>query len=70
MLELHEKYTGSKVAAEVLEGWPEILRQFIKVMPSDYKRVLQERKRHDEEMEATIHEDQSNAFSSKEGSNG
>jgi glutamate synthase (NADPH) large chain len=70
LLELHEKYTGSKVAAEVLEGWPEILRQFIKVMPSDYKRVLQERKRHDEEMEATIHEDQSNAFSSKEGSNG
>jgi glutamate synthase (NADPH/NADH) large chain len=70
LLELHAKYTGSKVAAEVLEGWPEILNQFIKVMPSDYKRILQDRKRHDEEMEATIHEDQSNAFSSREGSNG
>jgi len=70
LLELHEKYTGSKVAAKIQDGWPETLTQFIKVMPSDYKRILQERKRHDEEMEATIHEDQSNAFSSKVGSNG
>jgi len=70
LIELHAKYTGSVVAKEVLEGWPEILKQFVKVMPTDYKRVLQERKRHDEEMESTIHEDQSNAFSSKEGTNG
>jgi glutamate synthase (NADPH/NADH) large chain len=70
LLELHHKYTGSAVAGKVLDGWPEILSQFVKVMPTDYKRVLQERKRHDEEMEATIHEDQSNAFSSKEGANG
>jgi hypothetical protein len=26
-------------------------------MPVDYKRVLQERRRHDEEMEATVRED-------------
>ena len=70
LLELHQKHTGSAVAGKVLDGWPEILSQFVKVMPTDYKRVLQERKRHDEEMEATIHEDQSNAFSSKEGANG
>jgi len=70
LIELHEKYTGSAVAKEVLEGWPDVLKQFIKVMPTDYKRVLQERKRHDEEMESTIHEDQSNAFSSKEEANG
>ncbi|MDG1462809.1 MAG: hypothetical protein P8R04_04490, partial [Gammaproteobacteria bacterium] len=70
LIELQHKYTNSAVANEVLDGWPEILKQFVKVMPTDYKRVLQERKRHDEEMEATIHEDQSNAFSSEEGTNG
>ncbi len=70
LIELHHKYTKSAVANEVLDGWPEILNQFVKVMPTDYKRILQERKRHDEEMEATIHEDQSNAFSSEEGPNG
>jgi len=70
LIELHHKFTGSSVAAEVLDGWPDVLKQFVKVMPTDYKRVLQERKRHDEEMESTIHEDQSNAFSSKEGANG
>jgi len=70
LIELHHKYTGSAVANEVLDGWPDVLKQFVKVMPTDYKRVLQERKRHDEEMESTIHEDQSNAFPSEESANG
>ena len=34
--------------------WPEVLSQFVKVMPTDYKRVLTERRRHDEEIESTI----------------
>ncbi|MGI9308292.1 MAG: glutamate synthase large subunit, partial [Gammaproteobacteria bacterium] len=62
LIEFHQEYTGSTVAQHVLDEWPEILSQFIKVMPTDYKRVLAERKRHDEEMESTIHEDQSSAF--------
>ncbi len=36
----HHKYTGSTVAAEVLEHWPVRRLQFIKVMPTDYRRVL------------------------------
>jgi glutamate synthase domain-containing protein 2/glutamate synthase domain-containing protein 1/glutamate synthase domain-containing protein 3 len=41
----HEQRTGSPVAARVLAQWPQLLAQnaFVKVMPHDYKRVLQER---------------------------
>jgi glutamate synthase (NADPH/NADH) large chain len=63
MIELHLEYTGSKVAERILEEWPDVLSQFVKVMPTDYKRVLAERRRHDEEMEATIHDaDQTGSF--------
>jgi glutamate synthase (NADPH/NADH) large chain len=54
LLQLHHKYTGSTVAKRVLEKWPEMLHQFVKVMPVDYKRVLAERMRHDEESESKI----------------
>jgi glutamate synthase domain-containing protein 3 len=43
-IEKHHKLTGSTIAAEVLNGWHEALKQFIKVMPTDYKRVLEEKK--------------------------
>jgi glutamate synthase domain-containing protein 3 len=41
----HEQRTGSPLAARVLAQWPQLLAQdaFVKVMPHDYKRVLQER---------------------------
>ena len=35
----------STVAAGVLENWDEFLSQCIKVMPTDYKRVLAERRK-------------------------
>ena len=54
LIELHLEYTGSEVAQRVLDEWPEVLAQFIKVMPTDYKRVLAERRRHDEEIESTV----------------
>ena len=44
LLESHVKYTGSRKAKEVLENWETKLSQFVKVMPIDYKRVLQERR--------------------------
>ena len=47
LIELHRQYTGSSVASRVLEDWPRALSQFVKVMPTDYKRVLAERKRRD-----------------------
>ncbi|HEY5666206.1 MAG TPA: glutamate synthase large subunit [Gammaproteobacteria bacterium] len=57
LIEQHRELTNSPVAQEVLERWPQILREFVKIMPVDYKRVLQERLRHDEEMESLVHDE-------------
>jgi glutamate synthase domain-containing protein 3 len=62
MIEQHKEYTGSPVAERILDDWPQVLARFVKVMPTDYKRVLGERKRHDEEMEAEIHDDETSTF--------
>ncbi|MFW6092610.1 MAG: glutamate synthase large subunit [Pseudomonadota bacterium] len=40
----HAEYTGSTVAQQVLDRWDRAVREFVKVMPTDYKRVLEERK--------------------------
>jgi glutamate synthase (ferredoxin) len=40
MLENHVKYTDSAKGAQVLANWETMLPKFIKVMPRDYKRVL------------------------------
>ena len=40
----HYKFTESAVAEQILEEWDQVLSQFIKVMPTDYKRVLEEQK--------------------------
>jgi len=42
LLEDHLKYTHSANARRILEQWEDMLPKFIKVMPSDYKRVLEE----------------------------
>lgn len=36
----HQRYTDSPVAEEILANWEKSLRMFVKVMPTDYKRVL------------------------------
>jgi glutamate synthase (NADPH/NADH) large chain len=41
VLSRHEAETGSPVAARILAGWPRSLAQFVKVMPRDYRRVLE-----------------------------
>ena len=41
MLEKHNKHTGSTVAQHILDNWQNELKSFVKVMPTDYKRVLQ-----------------------------
>jgi glutamate synthase domain-containing protein 3 len=53
----HMELTSSPVAEGILDSWPEILSQFVKVMPTDYKRVLAERRRHDEEIESDVHDE-------------
>jgi glutamate synthase (NADPH/NADH) large chain len=45
LIELHQNYTDSAVAADILDRWDECLPQFVKVMPTDYKRVLMELKK-------------------------
>lgn len=42
MIEDHHHYTGSELAARVLVDFNRILPRFIKVLPVDYKRVLEE----------------------------
>jgi glutamate synthase (NADPH/NADH) large chain len=37
----HKAETGSTVAAALLENWNREIERFVKVMPSDYKRVLE-----------------------------
>ena len=41
----HAGYTGSEVAARLLNDWDAAAEKFVKVMPVDYRRVLEERKR-------------------------
>jgi glutamate synthase domain-containing protein 3 len=56
MIEMHQHLTASTVAKSILDRWPRLVHeQFVRVMPIDYKRVLLERKKHDEEMEAIVH---------------
>jgi len=44
LIRKHHDYTGSDLASEILTQWEQISAHFVKVMPRDYKRVLQERK--------------------------
>jgi glutamate synthase (NADPH/NADH) large chain len=44
MIGRHKQFTLSPVAADVLENWQTFLKQCVKVMPIDYKRVLAEMK--------------------------
>jgi glutamate synthase (ferredoxin) len=41
LIERHAQLTGSKKAAKIIADWKNFSTKFIKVMPKDYKRVLQ-----------------------------
>jgi glutamate synthase (NADPH) large chain len=41
MIERHAELTGSSRGAEILKNWRNFAHKFVKVMPTDYKRVLQ-----------------------------
>jgi glutamate synthase (ferredoxin) len=40
MIERHLHYTSSARAKQVLDGWDKLVKQFVRVMPRDYKRML------------------------------
>ena len=42
LVEKHLRYTGSQRAKEVLDNWADYLPQFVKVVPTEYRRALQE----------------------------
>ena len=44
MIFRHAEYTGSPRATAVLLAWDEWLTRFVRVMPNDYKRVLDAQK--------------------------
>ena len=50
MVERHLEWTGSEVAERVLENFEVLLPKFVKVMPNDLKRILEERQ--DAQLEA------------------
>jgi glutamate synthase (ferredoxin) len=41
MIQRHQSYTHSARAASILATWQQMIPKFVKVMPKDYKRVLQ-----------------------------
>ena len=58
LIEEHYKHTGSGPAAKILGNWDFALSKFKKIMPRDYRRVLEERKRRGlagRELEAVTH---------------
>ena len=56
MIKLHYEYTQSRVAQHILDDWTKVFRKdFVKVMPIDYKRVLMERASREEEIDTAVH---------------
>jgi glutamate synthase (ferredoxin) len=45
LMERHVEYTDSDVAKALLSRWPKVAELFVKVMPLDYRRVLEEQRR-------------------------
>jgi glutamate synthase (ferredoxin) len=41
LVQRHQTYTRSSRAAAILANWEKMIAKFVKVMPKDYKRVLQ-----------------------------
>ncbi|MBD1857628.1 MULTISPECIES: glutamate synthase large subunit [Leptolyngbya] len=48
MIQNHANYTHSHKAKDILENWEQARSKFVKVMPKDYKRVLQALRRAEE----------------------
>jgi glutamate synthase domain-containing protein 3 len=42
LIKNHKKFTGSAVATKILNDWDITMSKFLKVMPTDYKRVMME----------------------------
>ena len=54
LLTRHAAATGSDVARTILDGWDILADKFVKVMPNDLKRVLEEQRKQRELEEAGL----------------
>lgn len=50
LIEEHSHYTGSELADRILKNFNHYLSSFVKVLPTDYKKVLEEEKKKVEEL--------------------
>ena len=50
LIERHEEYTRSTVASRLLATWSSSKKHFVKVMPTDYKRILERESEKEEEL--------------------
>jgi glutamate synthase domain-containing protein 3 len=41
LLVRHHQYTGSTVARRILDDWDDYISKFVKVMPTEYRQVLE-----------------------------
>ena len=57
MIERHLLYTQSSLASEILTNWEEYLPKFVKVIPLEYKKVLEEQKIKELERKLQVVED-------------
>ncbi len=48
LIENHRHYTGSARAKDILDNWDASLAKFVKIMPVEYRRALQEMTKHQE----------------------
>jgi glutamate synthase (NADPH/NADH) large chain len=44
LLEDHVRYTSSPLGRRIVDNWEHMVAKFVKVMPTEYKRVLQARR--------------------------
>jgi len=51
MIHEHLSYTGSLSAKKILADWNQQVKKFVKVMPHDYKRIIEQRKERDSNSE-------------------
>jgi len=54
LIEEHRRQTASPVAREILSNWKSAVKNFVLVFPNDYRRVLEERKARELEMEVDV----------------
>ena len=52
LISRHARFTGSTVAAKILDDWPTWYPKFRKVMPVEYRRALNELKAQAQAMQA------------------